>query len=70
MPYTMDDFLADYIIDHFHKWTPEQQRKALRSLSREQLQEVHACVQELLKNSKPSPAKAKGNPGKRRERKR
>ena len=30
MPYTLDDFRRDYILEHFPELTPEQRRKALR----------------------------------------
>lgn len=38
--YTMEDFKRDYVLDHFARLTPKEQRKALENLSPEQRQQV------------------------------
>jgi hypothetical protein len=40
MTFTMEDFVRQYIQEHFAKLTPEEQRKALKRLSPEQRREV------------------------------
>jgi hypothetical protein len=40
MSYTMEDFKRDYIMEHFARLTPEEQRKALGRLSPEHRREV------------------------------
>ena len=37
MAYTMADFTREFIIEHFPKLSPEEQRKLLQSLPAEQL---------------------------------
>jgi hypothetical protein len=38
--YTMDDFIHDYVMEHFPRLTPQEQREALERLSPEDLREV------------------------------
>jgi hypothetical protein len=38
--YTMEDFVRDYVTEHFPRLTPQEQRKALERLSPEHLREV------------------------------
>jgi hypothetical protein len=38
--YTMEDFLQDYVKEHFARLTPEEQREALKRLSSEERREV------------------------------
>jgi len=40
MPYTMEDFLEDYVVTHLEKVSPERLRNALRGLSPEKLREA------------------------------
>jgi hypothetical protein len=40
MPYTMEDFKGDYILEHFKQLSPDQQQQALRSLSPKDRREV------------------------------
>jgi hypothetical protein len=40
MSYTMEDFIRDYVNEHFKKLTPEERREALQSLTPEERREV------------------------------
>jgi len=40
MSYTMEDFLRDYVLEHFPKLTPAEQREALERLPPERRREV------------------------------
>ena len=40
MSYTMEDFVRDYIKEHFPQLTPEEQREVLKRLSPERRREV------------------------------
>ena len=45
MPFTMEDFQRQYVKEHFHELTPEEQREVLRSLPPEELLGVLSAEQ-------------------------
>ncbi len=60
MPYTVEDFLAEYGVTHQKKLSPEQLRQAMRKLSVEQLlQELSPEQLELLRQQQSPPATTK-----------
>lgn len=73
MPYTMDDFRRDYILEHFKELTPSQKRKALEGLPLEERLEGLSPqqIEHYLKGRKKATAskeEKKGSRGGRRRR--
>ena len=69
MPYTMEDFLEDFVATHLDKISPDKQRKAMQKLTVEQLLQVLSPEQLELLRQQPPPAPTKptnGGPGKRK----
>jgi hypothetical protein len=77
IPYTIEeDFSGDFIEEHFHKLTPEEQREALQSLSAEERRNVlrglsaeerleglsHEEIEQFLQRQKAKRPSRKGKP--------
>jgi hypothetical protein len=57
MPYTMEDFLQDYVKSHFKRLTPEQKCEAMRDLPPEEKQQLAAYLLEEQAPTEPSTGK-------------
>lgn len=72
MPYTMEDFIGDYVSSHLKTIPPEERRKAVQSLSPEQLldslsSEQRERLKQLLQQQ-PFPPSTPHKPKRRRRR--
>lgn len=59
MPYTMDDFHRDFLLEHTHELPPEERLKGLppeERLKGLSVEEIRAYLQALLKQSESEPA--------------